>query len=412
MNVPTINASPAKKVKAFNLMFDPVLLIIVIALVIIGVIMVYSSSWNFAVWAERDTSYLMTRQVQWLLVGLAAAFVVSNIDYHRFEPFLVWMMGGVILLLGAVLIFGETRFSATRTFIAGAGQPSEFAKLIVIIYLSFWLYNRRERLNNIFFGLLPMGSILGIVCAFIGLQPDISAVITVMAVGGILFFLAGVDIKQIILVLVLMGVAGGSIIMVSEKGRHRINEYVAGLEDPVNTSYQIRHSINAISRGSLFGVGIGKGVAKYSLPVSWTDSIFAVVVEETGLVGAAIVILLYILLLWRGLYIAARAPDELGKLLSAGVIFWILLEALINMGVLVNLLPSAGNALPLISAGGSSLVANLIGLGILMGVSRQTRLKAEAEESARRYTGAIVNLRWRDGGRDLPGSRRSAETRN
>ena len=200
--------------------------------------------------------------------------------------------------------------------------------------------------------------------------------------------------------------------MLSDKGRHRINEYVAGLQDPVNTSYQIRHSINAISRGELFGVGIGKGVAKYSVPVSWTDSIFAVIVEETGLVGAGVVLLLYCLLLWRGLYIAARAPDDLGKLLSAGIIFWILLEALINIGVTVNLFPSAGNALPLISAGGSNLVAVLLGLGILMGVSRQTRFKEDAEESARRYTGAVVDLRRRNGGRDLSGSRRSAETRS
>lgn len=170
-----------------------------VALVIVGIVMVYSSSWNFAVWAGRDTSYLLTRQVMWLVVGTGAAVFASLFDYHRYKPFLLIMLVGTIGMLAAVLVFGEERFSATRTFIAGAGQPSEFAKLVVIIYLAFWLFNRREKINNIFFGLIPLAGILGLVSSFIALQPDLSAVITIMAIGAIMFFLIGADFRQILL---------------------------------------------------------------------------------------------------------------------------------------------------------------------------------------------------------------------
>lgn len=412
MNVETRPITQAKKTIGSVFSFDIFLLLIVVALVIVGIVMVYSSSWNFAVWAGRDTSYLLSRQVLWLAVGTGAAVFASLFDYHRYKPFLLIMLVGTIGMLAAVLVFGEERFSATRTFIAGAGQPSEFAKLVVIIYLAFWLFNRREKINNIFFGLLPLAGILGLVSSFIALQPDLSAVITIMAIGAIMFFLIGADFRQILSVIILMAIAGSFIIFFSEKGRNRVNEYMAGLQDPVNTSYHIQHSMKAIAEGKIFGVGIGNGTVKYSLPVSWTDSIFAVIVEETGLVGAAVVILLYILLLWRGLYIASRAPDELGKLMAAGITLWIILEALINMGVLVNLIPSAGNALPLISAGGSNLVSVLLGLGILMNISRMTSKQKQEEESSRRYAGAVVDMRWRDGGRSLPRARRSANTRS
>ncbi len=412
MNVETRPIAQVKKTIGSVFPFDIFLLLIVVALVIVGIVMVYSSSWNFAVWAGRDTSYLLTRQVMWLVVGTGAAVFASLFDYHRYKPFLLIMLVGTIGMLAAVLVFGEERFSATRTFIAGAGQPSEFAKLVVIIYLAFWLFNRREKINNIFFGLIPLAGILGLVSSFIALQPDLSAVITIMAIGAIMFFLIGADFRQILSVIILMAIAGSFIIFFSEKGRNRVNEYMAGLQDPVNTSYHIQHSMKAIAEGELFGVGIGNGTVKYSLPVSWTDSIFAVIVEETGLVGAAVVILLYLLLLWRGLYIASRAPDELGKLMAAGITLWIILEALINMGVLVNLIPSAGNALPLISAGGSNLVSVLIGLGILMNISRMTAKQKQEEESSRRYAGAVVDMRWRDGGRSLPRARRSADTRS
>ncbi len=412
MDVETRPINPTKKTFGSVFTFDVLLLLIVVALVIIGIIMVYSSSWNFAVWAGRDTSYLLTRQVLWLVVGSAAAVFASVFDYHRYKPFLLPMLIVTVGMLAAVLIFGEERFSATRTFISGAGQPSEFAKLVVIIYLSFWLYNRREKINNIFFGLLPLGGILGLVSSFFALQPDLSAVITIMAIGAIMFFLVGADFRQILSVIILMAIAGTLIISFSDKGRNRVSEYVAGLQDPVNTSYHIQHSMKAIAEGKVFGVGIGNGTVKYSLPVSWTDSIFAVIVEETGLVGSAFVILLYILLMWRGLYIASRALDELGRLLAAGITLWIILEAMINMGVLVNLIPSAGNALPLISAGGSNLVSVLIGLGILMNISHMTMKQKQEEEANRRYAGAVVDMRWRDGGRSLPRTRRSANIRN
>ncbi len=167
--------------------------------------------------------------------------------------------------------------------------------------------------------------------------------------------------------------------------------------------------MEAVVRGGLFGVGIGKGTTKFTgLPVPWTDSIFAVIAEETGLIGAVLVIALYLVLLWRGLKIAQRAPDGLGFLLASGVTIWITLEALINIGVMVNIIPFAGNALPLMSAGGSSMTMTLAGIGILINVSRTNGRRSSTKEG--RTFGAVIDLRRRDWRRSVPRNRRSAGT--
>jgi cell division protein FtsW len=158
-----------------------------------------------------------------------------------------------------------------------------------------------------------------------------------------------------------------------------MSDYVSGLQDPVQASYHVQRSIESIVKGGLFGVGIGRATTKFTgLPVAPTDSIFAVIVEETGLLGAGLVVSLYIIILWRGLIIAQNAQDKLGKLLASGLSFWIFLEAIINMGVMVNLLPFAGNALPLISAGGSSLTTTLASVGIILNVG-MISVKARSE---------------------------------
>jgi cell division protein FtsW len=188
------------------------------------------------------------------------------------------------------------------------------------------------------------------------------------------------------------------------------SDFLAGLQDPIKSSEHIRRSLEAIVNGGLFGVGIGKGVAKVTgLPVAWTDSIFAVIAEEMGVTGAIFVILLYVLFLWRGLKIAQKAPDMLGKLLAGGITFWIIWEALINMGVMVSIFPFAGNALPLVSSGGSSLISILIGVGILINISHMSNKPLIQKEG--RSTGAVVNLRRRDGRRRVSRTGRLAGNR-
>jgi cell division protein FtsW len=253
---------------------------------------------------------------------------------------------------------------------------------------------------------VPLAAILGAVGGLIIVQPDLSAVITIFFLGGVLFFLAGADLKQIGLLIVVALLVGWLIVLVNRTGASRVAEYLNGLKDPTIASYHVRRSLEAFVNGRWFGVGIGNAQTKLTgLPVPPTDSIFAVVGEETGLFGAASLVIAYIVLLWRGLSISRRAPDTLGTLLAAGLVLWISMEAFVNMAVMLNLLPFAGNALPFISAGGSNLVVSLAAVGILMNISR---LSVKKDEESGRLFSAVVDLRRRYGRRRVSRSRRTA----
>jgi cell division protein FtsW len=178
-------------------------------------------------------------------------------------------------------------------------------------------------------------------------------------------------------------------------GRARINSYMTGLNNPLESSYHIQRSLEAVVKGGWFGVGIGQADTKFTgLPLAPTDSIFAVVAEETGILGGLFLVIMFALLIWRGLVIAKNAPDQLGSLIAFGLTAWIGLEALMNMAVMVGLMPFTGNALPFISAGGSSMVVTLTSIGIIMNISKLSMTKDSSERSPR---SAVVDLRRRDG---------------
>ncbi len=374
------------------------LLVIVVALIVFGLLMLYSASWDFSRAAyDGDAMYMFNRQLMWLGLGIAAATVLAFLDYHRWRQFIVPAMAFTVLMLIVVLVMSEVRFNATRTIFNGSIQPSELAKLVSILYLAVWLYAKREMLKDITFGLIPLGVILGFVGGLIYLQPDLSAAATVLMLGGLLFFLAGGDLKQIGGLLIIAFVVAWLVVSISLTGQQRVTDFVAGIKDPLQASYHVRRSFEAIVNGGWFGVGIGKSLSKVTgLPVPPTDSIYAVVVEELGWIGGVGLIGLFGALIWRGLVIARRAPDMLGTLISAGLVIWIGLEALINMAVMVGLLPFAGNALPFVSAGGSNLVTTLAALGILFNVSRQGSSTNETDNEWRSYS-AVANLRWWNG---------------
>ena len=221
-----------------------------------------------------------------------------------------------------------------------------------------------------------------------------------------MFFLAGGDLKQIGILFAVALVIGWLIIQLSPTGASRIDYFLTGLMDPTEGSYHVRRSLEAIIKGGWFGVGIGKAETKLTgLPVPPTDSIFAVVGEETGVFGSTVVVILFALLLWRGFGIARSTNDQLGMLLAAGLTLWITLEAFINMAVMVNLMPFAGNALPFISAGGSNLTVTLAAIGIIFNVSRSSGSRKEKEGKP---IDAVVDLRRRYRRRRVSGSRRTA----
>jgi cell division protein FtsW len=397
---PVINPPQPKGILA-KLQLDPILLIAVISLVVIGFLMVYSSSWYYSLIIEEPLNYTLVRQIRWALIGLAAALIISRFDYHLVKRFSIWMMVVTILLLVAVLIVGDNRFGSTRTLFNGSIQPSELTKLAIIIYLSVWLAAKSHYLKSLTLGIIPMMLIIGLVTALIFIQPDISQAVTIFLLGCILFFIGGGSWKHITLTILISLILGAFAVMVIGTGRDRIISYWEGIRDPAKIHYHLQHSFEAITRGGIFGVGIGKGQAKFTgLPVPWTDSIFAVIIEETGIVGAIVVAALYMTILWRGYKIAQQAPDFLGKLLAGGITTWIIVEALINMGVMIQLIPFAGNALPLISAGGSNMVTTLLGVGVILSVYHTT-VKLENSPERSKF-GAVVDLRWWNRGRSVP----------
>ncbi|MDX1378333.1 MAG: FtsW/RodA/SpoVE family cell cycle protein [Anaerolineales bacterium] len=333
-------------------------------------------------------------------------------DYHHWRRVVLIAMLVTIGLLITVLFVNEIRLGASRTLLNGSYQPSELAKLIAVIYLSVWLYAKRQFLHDVTIGLIPLGVILGIIGGLIYLQPDLSAAGTVMILGGLLFFLAGADLKQILFLLILAFVMAWVVVQVSATGQDRVDSFIAGLQDPTRASYHVQRSYEAIIKGGIFGVGLGQADTKLTgLPFAPTDSIFAVVVEELGLFGSFLLMSLYAVLVWRGFVIARRAPDMLGTLLASGVTMWIGIEALINMSVMVGLMPFAGNALPFVSAGGSNLVSTLCAVGIIVNISRQGSDSVVMEENDRRSFGAAADLRRRNGRRSVSRARRSQRAR-
>ena len=402
----------AGKIQRENLAgIDLVLFATMVALSVFGLIMVYSASTDFSVMNMGESpTYLFFRQVLWFILGSAIAAVLALIDYHHYLKIAVLLIFITILSLIVVLIRNEVLLGAVRTFQNGSIQPSELAKLTTIIYLSVWLYRKKETLHVLNLGLIPLAVILGVISGLILLQPDLSATFTIIIMGTLLFFLADGDLKQIIFMVLIAGICVVLVLQVSATGQDRILPYIDFLRDPTQAIPQLRQSLGAIVNGKFFGVGLGNSNAKLTgLSLPHSDSIFAVLVEETGLFGAITLISLYGVILWRGMRISKKAPDMLGSLLASGITFWILIEAVINMGAMIGIFPFVGVALPFISAGGSSLVSLLAGVGILFNISRQSVLsnKTEQENEWRSFS-ASVNMRGRDRRRRVSRPRRTA----
>jgi len=385
-------ATGSKK-RLVQLGVDVPMLLVLITLLIFGILMVYSASWDFSLAIYDSPTYIFERQLLWIGIGVVLAAGAAFFDYHHWRRLAVPAMLVTILGLTAVLVTSEIRLGAARSLFEGSYQPSELAKIVMIIYLAVWLHSKRAHLHDVSFGLIPLAGILGFVGGLIFLQPDVSAVLTVIALGGLLFFLAGGDLKQIIVLLVVAAVVGWLVVSASPTGQARVASYLEGVRDPTEASYHVRRSLEAFVKGGWVGVGIGKADTKLTgLPVPPTDSIFAVIGEETGVLGALGMVFLYGTLLWRGLKIAHRAPDLLGALLAGGLSIWLALEAFINMAVMVGLAPFAGNALPLVSAGGSSMVVSLLAMGIILNVSR---LASTAEAEAVSARSPVLDFRSR-----------------
>ena len=395
MKARSTSSQTANWLRRIRIHVDWQLAIAVGILLLISIVFVFSSSVEQSIKDRNYFTYYGARNLIWIVTGGILGLATSTFDYRRINKFSVL---AIMLLVVGLLIYtvlsGDEE-GAGRSIFGASGQPTEFVKLGLILYLSVWLNSKQDVLSSLSLGVIPFGTIVGGVTMLIILQGDYSAALTVFMLGMIMFILAGGKWRQTLLFLGVIIVGGAFILLVFGGNRSdRITDFVNGLKDPYLASEHVQRASEAISNGGLFGIGLGESIAKYTgLPVPWTDSIFAVIVEEVGSLFGLGVVGIYIFILWRGLSIASRASDLTGKLIASGISIWIALEAVINIGALINIAPFGGNALPLVSYGGSSMFATLIALGILMNISSASS-SAKSEEG--RNFGAVVDLRRRD----------------
>ena len=352
--------------------YDYWLVLVVAALLAIGLMMVYSTTYELGYRVHGQPTYYFVRQVVWTALGAVVMLLLARLDYQFWRRWSILIMAGALALLGLVLLMGSRRYGAQRTLLAsGSVQPSELCKLAVVIYVADWLSSKGERIRQVTYGLIPFAILIGLVAGLIVLQPDLSTAILVVLTAVAMFFIAGADLLQLIISLVFGSAAFAFLIARTPHAHARIISFVESLGDPYGGSFHVRQGLIALARGGIFGQGLGAGQLKMgTLPLAHTDSVFAALGEELGLIGCLTVIGLFALLVYRGFRIALQAPDAFGAVLAAGVTCWLVFQALIHMAVVTATMPFTGIPLPFISVGGSSLVTSLAGVGLLLSVSR------------------------------------------
>jgi cell division protein FtsW len=357
---------------------DVLIIASTLCLLAIGLVMVYSASAVNAFHDYGDSYYYLKRQLVFAILGLIGMYAMINIDYWVWKKHAPAILIVCFALLVAVLIpgIGVVRGGARSWLgIGSLGiQPSEFMKLGMVLFLARLLADEKNRVTNFTRGLMPPLLLVGAAFGLIMLQPDLGTGAVLAGASLLVIFVAGARLSHL-LGLALAGLIGlAGLILAAPYRMQRIIAFLDPWQDPLGAGYQAIQSLYAIGPGRLVGLGLGMSRQKYSyLPEPQTDFIFSIIAEELGFIGGSFVLLLFLLLIWRGLRTAITAPDRFGSLLAAGIIGVVAVQVFINIGVVIGLLPVTGITLPLISAGGSSLTLILTGLGILLNISRYAR---------------------------------------
>ncbi|HEX4012449.1 MAG TPA: putative lipid II flippase FtsW [Candidatus Cybelea sp.] len=352
----------------------------VAALVGIGLVMVFSASSATAYAEHGDIAYYLKRQLVWLAVGLAGAYACYRIDYQRLRAVAPYLL--IAAIAGLTLVFAPhigVGVNGGRRWIGTGGlslQPSEFAKLALVIYLAAVLSARGERITSLTRGVVPLCIPIGIVTLLVLREPDMGTASLLVFTGFTMLFAAGARFAHLTVVaLVTVPVAALSV-LASPYRRARIFAFVDPWRDPLNTGFHIVQSLLALGSGGIFGVGLGASRAKFFyLPEQYTDFIFSVLGEELGLIGTLVVIALFVTLTYRAVKIALAAPDRFGFFLAIGCGAMIAIQAFVNIGVVSSSWPVTGVPLPFISFGGSSLIVSLIAVAIIANVGRRRRVR-------------------------------------
>ena len=362
----------ARKLKS-----DKVLFLATLLLVGASVVMVYSASAVLAMGHfQQPPWFFLLKQAIWAVVGIGLLGAAMRVDYRLLRSPLVIRAALAVSVAALILVFFGPPINGTRRWfsIGGVGiQPSEFAKVAVILFAAAALERRMETMDRVVRALGPLALVTGLVCGLIVLEPDFGTAFTLLAIVGVMVFAAGLSYRYLAgLTLVLVPL----LFAVLVSAPYRVQRLLAFLDpwaDPYGTGYQVIQSQIAVGTGGLLGQGLMAGVQKlFYLPHPHTDFIYAVIAEETGLLGASVVLLCFGVILWRGLGVAAAAPDRFGAFLALGITMMVTFQAFFNISVVLGLLPTKGIPLPFVSAGGSSLLINLLAMGILLSISQHT----------------------------------------
>lgn len=360
---------------------DSFLFYLTIAFVVLGFLALFSTSLGLAADNPKATFSVLYRQLL-LGVGVGTILFLAGL----FIPYDFWKKIALPLFVSAVILmlfvhfspFGANFGGAKRWLVIGSFslQPSEVLKFSFIVYLAAWLSSRRKDIGSIEHGLFPFLLITGVMGILLMVQSDLSTLIIITSGAGFLFFMAGGKIKHIG-VLMILGILTFFILAIFTPYRaERIIVFLKPGYDPQDTGYHINQSLIAIGSGGLFGRGLGKSLQKFNnyLPEATSDSIFAVIGEEFGLVGSSVFILMFLLLLFRGFKIASSSPDSFGRLLAGGIAIFIVVQAFLNIGAMIGLAPIMGIPLPFVSQGGTALAINLAEMGVLLNISKYRKI--------------------------------------
>jgi cell division protein FtsW len=378
---------------------DYKLLAAVAGLLCFGLVMVYSAS---APAVPDDPSYWFRRELLWAGLGLVALFITMNITYDRWRRISVIVMFGALALLILVLLIGKNINGGQRWLPIGpfSFQPSELAKLAFTLYIADWLSRKGEQVSTFMYGLVPFAILTGVILVLVMLQNDMGTAIIIASFAVAMFITAGANLLHLFPMLISGGV---TFALVTFSTPFRIAR-LAAFRDPLNcaasASYQVCQGLIALGSGGLTGLGLGASRQKAGyLPNPWTDSIFAIIGEELGFLGCLALLSLIVFFSYRAFRAGRRAPEMYGALLAVGFACWIAVQALLNIGSVIALIPFTGVPLPFVSFGGSSLVTTMAAVGILLNISRYSRHPSSVERSPN----ADTHLRRRNRGAHLPG---------
>lgn len=368
----------ARKAAKTQHRMDYAILLTVTLLCAFGLVMVFSASYYYAqntASTNYDGYYYIRKQAVYLALGYPTMILLSFFDYKRLEGFKVIGMLISLVLLVAVLIFGHELNGAKRWLvIAGQSiQPSEVAKFGMMLYMCAFMSKKHAVMKSFKYGMLPMLLVIGVVCGLVMLQPNMSMAVIMGMLGYALLFVGGCDGKQMILLLIAAIGAFVLLAVIEPYRMARLTSFTDPWKDPLVTGYQLIQSFYAIGSGGLFGRGLNNSRQKLLfLTYGESDFIFAVVCEELGFFGALAILLAYGFIIYRGIRVALRCRDRFGSLLAAGITVVFAIQIFVNIGVVTGAFPTTGQALPFISAGGSSMVIFLAAMGVLLNISRST----------------------------------------